>query len=131
VVLDVAHNPDGAQRLLMKARTVYPGSRFCILLAVSKDKDVQKIVSAMCEEAIVIVCTEAQSDRAMSSHALANIVRAKNSAVAVREVSDPKQALAVALACAAEENCPLLVTGTFFLMSAVRLALGFEEVVDF
>ena len=48
----------------------------------------------------------------------------------VREVTDPKEALAIAIECAAEENTLLLVTGTFFFMSAIRSALGFDESID-
>lgn len=130
VVLDVAHNPDGIQRLLMKAKRTFPNSRFCILLAVSHDKDVKEMVFTLCNEAVAIVCTEAPSTRAMSSSELARVVRGANPSLCVRDVADPQEALRAAVESAAAAGTPLLVTGTFFFMGAIRAALGLVEERD-
>lgn len=130
VILDVAHNLDGIERLLMKAKIRFPHSRFCVLFAVSYDKDVQGMVSKLCREAAAIICTEAPSERAMDSHTLAESVRATDPFVPVIEEASPREALAQAIEFAASEQSPLLITGTFFFMSAIRSGLGFDDEAD-
>ncbi len=130
VVLDVAHNPDGMQRLIMKAKASFPHRRFCFLLAVSQDKDVQEMISSLQGVAEMIVCTESQSPRAMPACMLAAIVREKIGDVQVLEASDSSEALVAALQGASVLQLPLFVTGTFFFMSAIRQNLGFDDVVD-
>jgi dihydrofolate synthase / folylpolyglutamate synthase len=76
VILDVAHNPDGIQRLLMKAKNSFPNSSLCILLAVSRDKDVREMIDLLRHEASIIICTEAASPRAMPAKMLADMVQA-------------------------------------------------------
>lgn len=130
IILDVAHNPDGVQRLVMKAKTTFPNHRLCILLAVSKDKDVEGMVDSLQESAEAIICTEADSLRAMPSSSLAELVKNRYPAVRVVEERDPKKALDLSLAISYDYRLPLIVTGTFFLMSAIRQELGFDDVVD-
>ncbi len=118
IILDVAHNPDGIQRLLMKARATFPNSRFCFLLAVCRDKDVHEMISLLQKDAATIVCTESSSPRALLACELSAIVRQYG--IEATEVADPKEALSLAVHISASAQLPLFVTGTFFLMSPVR-----------
>lgn len=130
VILDVAHNPDGIQHLLMKAKASYPNSRVCMLLAVSQDKDVKEMIESLCGFVEAVVCTEAPTSRAMPASMLAQMVQQASEDVHVMTASTPEKALCLALEFAATNHHILLVTGTFFCMSAIRQALGFPEVVD-
>jgi dihydrofolate synthase/folylpolyglutamate synthase len=130
VILDVAHNPDGIQHLLMKAKASYPNSRVCMLLAVSQDKDVKEMIESLCGCVGAVVCTEAPTSRAMPASMLAQMVQQASEDVHVMSASTPEKALCLALEFAATNHHILLVTGTFFCMSAIRQALGFPEVVD-
>ncbi len=130
LILDVAHNPDGMERLVMKAKGAFMSSPLCILLAVSQDKDVSEMIESLRGAAAAIICTEALSPRAMPAAALADIVRKKSDDIQVMENSDLKEALSLALDFSASHQLPLIATGTFFFMSAVLQALGFDETVD-
>jgi dihydrofolate synthase/folylpolyglutamate synthase len=130
VILDVAHNPDGIQRLIMKAHVSFPNSHVCILLAVSQDKDVKEMIEPLLCVAEAVICTEALSLRAMPAKVLADIVREGGGGIQVMEVADTEEALAMALEFSVSHELPLLVTGTFFLMSAIRQSFGFDEGVD-
>ena len=130
VILDVAHNPDGIQRLLMKAEASFPNTPLCILLAVSQDKDVKEMVASLRGAAMAIVCTESASPRAMPAEVLADMVRARGGDIQVLASSDSEEALLIALELSCSHQLPLIVTGTFFFMSAIRQSLGFNDGVD-
>jgi hypothetical protein len=66
----------------------------------------------------------------MPSSSLAELVKNRYPAVRVVEERDPKKALDLSLAISYDYRLPLIVTGTFFLMSAIRQELGFDDVVD-
>jgi dihydrofolate synthase/folylpolyglutamate synthase len=117
VVLDVAHNPDGIQHLLVKARQAFPAQKFCVLFAVSKDKDVQEMVALLLQECHVLICTESSSRRAMGAGELAALVRAMGGRAIGAAV--PAEAFAIALRAAAEHEAPLLVTGTFTVFEQI------------
>lgn len=117
VILDVGHNPDGIQHLLMKARHSYPKSRFCVLFSVSKDKDVQEMVKLLSKECAVVICTQSASHRAMPAGELAALVRSIGGSSI--EAPVPSEAFARALRLATELNTPLLVAGTFTILEQV------------
>ena len=114
VILDVGHNPDGIQHLLMKARHAFPASRFCVLFSVSKDKDVLEMVNLLSKECDIVICTQSASHRAMPAAELAALVRSIGGSAI--EASVPSEAFARALRLATELNTPLLVAGTFTIL---------------
>ena len=124
VIMDVAHNPDGISHLIAKAKD----HRFVFLFAVSCDKEIHAMVKIMAPVACGFVCTQADCPRVMSAEALAAIVTGLGREATA--VSDPTKAVSVAIAMAQKANAGLLITGTFYLMSVVKRALGYKEQED-
>jgi dihydrofolate synthase / folylpolyglutamate synthase len=51
VVLDVAHNPNGFDRLLEALEFHFPGKRFSAVIGMSADKDVKECLSVLTKKA--------------------------------------------------------------------------------
>jgi dihydrofolate synthase/folylpolyglutamate synthase len=116
VLLDAAHNPDGARALA----AFLAGRRFTAVVGISADKDAAGVLGPVAPLAERLVCTEAPSARALPASVLgAAAERLAPGRVAV-EPSWP-----VALARAGR---PAVVFGSLFLVGAVRAALLGEPV---
>jgi dihydrofolate synthase/folylpolyglutamate synthase len=118
VVLDVAHNPDGIQRLLMKTRATFPNSLVCFLMAVCRNKDIASMARLIKETAAIVICTQSSSWRAMAAEELAAHIR--NTGVEAIAAVEPSTAFRLAMGQAKARKIPLVITGTFFLMESVH-----------
>jgi dihydrofolate synthase/folylpolyglutamate synthase len=120
VILDGAHNPHGAAAL-GRAMETLPRPRV-LVLAVSRDKDVAGIVSALAGRADAVVATAYGQERALPPAELAAIVRAVAPSVHCAEAPDCAAALTRAAALAGPDGT-MLVAGSLFLVGEARQAL--------
>lgn len=112
VILDVAHNPQGARRL---AEAV-PRSIF--VLAVSDDKDAESMIAALAPKAELLILTAFDGRRAMPLETLAA------AAGVVPHCTSPTLAAAIELGTArADAEVPLVVTGSIFTVGQASALL--------
>jgi dihydrofolate synthase / folylpolyglutamate synthase len=114
VLLDAAHNPDGAEAL---ARSLPEG--VVAVAGVSADKDVAGVIAPVAARARQVIATEAPHPRAMPASELAALV----SGVPVTAEANFRSALALAR----QAGGPVVVFGSLFLVGAVRAFLLGEE----
>lgn len=115
VLLDAAHNVDGARALAAYLRRRHP-ERPALVVGVMRDKDVDGIIGALLPAVSSVVATAAGTTRAIPAHELAARVSAMGSAVPVRVEPDPSTAVEQALSGG---GC-VCVAGSIFLVGAVR-----------
>ena len=123
VVLDGAHNPAGAAALAEAIVREIPARRRVLVLAAMGDKDYAGILDALLPVTDRLVVTQAPTGRSAPAESLG-----KHAQLAGRDadvVLDPAEALATARA-AAEPGDVVVVTGSLYLVGAVRDALGLE-----
>jgi dihydrofolate synthase/folylpolyglutamate synthase len=131
VLLDGAHNPDGAATLAAALDDLRPhlgGDRTApvtLVMAAMADKDVDGIIRSLVGAASLrggrIVCTQVGLSRALPADALARKWTAARGAVsAVRIRREPIEALGLALA---EAEGPVVVAGSLYLVGALRAHL--------
>ena len=128
VVLDGAHNQDAARSLVAAVATVFPvGRRILVVGALGprRPEDFFDELTAMAPD-LVVACT-APSPRAVPAEELATLAIARR--MEVELVPDAVDAVRLALA-AAEETDLVLVTGSFYVLSAARRALNTDPVAD-
>ena len=123
VLIDAAHNPDGAQALAAYLRECHP-EKPTLVISVMRDKDVDQILAALLPVTSSVIATRAPSPRATPEGELARrIVDLQTELgrdVAVTTIADPEAAVAAAL-----DRSPLVcVAGSIFLAGAVRDALN-------
>jgi dihydrofolate synthase/folylpolyglutamate synthase len=114
VILDVAHNPDGAATLLQFLEQ--RGQPYDLLFGALADKDVAAFLPALAEGARRVILTAPRSGRALSVEQLAEMLASRP---AIAE-SAPEAALSRAL----EDGCELLlVCGSVYLVGDIRVLL--------
>ena len=118
VLLDAAHNAEGAQALAAYLRRWHP-ERPALVISVMRDKDIDDILAALLPVTSDVIATQVPSPRAMAAGDLARRVAGLTSAGSERSVTavvDPDAAIASAL----ERSDTICVAGSIFLAGAVR-----------
>lgn len=123
VLLDGAHNPQGARALAAHLRQWHP-ERPTLVLGVMRDKQVEDIAQTLLPAVSAVVATAAPTPRAIPAAELGRALReAGANVLAVEE--DPWQAVMTAL----EPGRPVCVAGSIFLVGAVRDALRLRAIL--
>lgn len=116
ILLDGAHNPDGARALAAAVRSIFPGRKAVLVIGTMADKDVSGILRELVPLAAGVYATAAAYWRSMDPETLARL--APGSA-AVRPASE-----ALRQAClAAGPGGLVLAAGSLFLVGEIRALL--------
>src|SRR6266511_330076 len=127
LVLDAAHNPDGARALAEALPEVSAGRPVIACLAVLEGKDVGGIVSALAPALAVAVCTELPAASltglgrpgARSAAAASLAAACAEAGLAVETVADPSNALERARALARGRGGMTLCAGSHYLLRQI------------
>ena len=128
VLIDAAHNPDGAQALAAYLRRQYP-ERLPLVISVMRDKDLDQILAALVPVCSDVIATRAPSPRAIPEEELARKVAEVQIRLgrgpAVMAIAEPAAAVAAAL----ERSNVVCVAGSIFLAGAVRDTLNARAIL--
>ena len=136
VLLDVAHNPDGAAALAEGLGEVAAGRPVVACIAVLAEKDAKAMIAALAPAVTHLVCTNLPADgpesenmdrfqsrrRSLGANALANA--ATEVGVGAEAIEDFGDAVARARDLARELDGVLLVAGSHYVLAPARAALG-------
>lgn len=120
VVLDGAHNPDGARVLVSAFRSAYPGQRCAIVLGCMGDKDLDGMLRELAPIARRLIAVRVASPRARAPLEIAAAARTHGIAA---EVAD---SVADGLAAAGRDE-RVVVCGSLAVVGVAREALGLSE----
>jgi dihydrofolate synthase / folylpolyglutamate synthase len=123
VVLDGAHNPEGARALVDGLDEAFPGRRVVAVIGVLADKDVEGVLRALLERAATAVVTRSPCPRTATPGDLAAVAGRFGREVLL--APDVHGALALADDLAGPDDV-LVVTGSLYLVGAARDQLGGE-----
>lgn len=115
VLLDAAHNPDGAAALVRSLRA-QDWRRVVLVSGMCSDKNVREVVRQFADVVTKVFCCRIPGDRGLDPDALAALYAAERVAAVV--VEDPRQALAAAETYAREVDLPVVIAGSIFLAGA-------------
>ncbi len=124
LVVDGAHNPQGAATLARAVADAWPGSKPTVLLGVLDDKDAEGIVMALAPVAAAFVCSRSASDRALSPERLAGVVEGVTGE-RPEVFADLEAALGRATGLGGEAG--VLVTGSLTMAADVRRLTGWDR----
>ena len=123
VLIDAAHNPDGAIALAAYLRQWHP-EKPPLVISVMRDKDIDEILAALIPVTSTVIATHAPSPRAIPEAELASRIADLQTRLgrepSVMTISDPDAAVSAAL----ERSSIVCVAGSIFLAGAVRDALN-------
>jgi dihydrofolate synthase/folylpolyglutamate synthase len=125
LLLDAAHNAEGAAALARALGEVAPGRRIVLVTSIVSDKDPEAILAALAPAAQAVVATRSDNPRALSPDALATVARRHFGEVAVD--AEPRAALAEARRRASAGGL-VVVCGSMFLVGELRAHLRGEPV---
>jgi dihydrofolate synthase/folylpolyglutamate synthase len=117
VLIDAAHNADGAMALAAYLKRWHP-DRPTLVISVMRDKDVDDILHCLLPVTSDVVTTQAPSPRALPAADLARRIAAMRAGQdgAIVAIADPGEAVASAL----ERAETICIAGSIFLAGAVR-----------
>jgi dihydrofolate synthase/folylpolyglutamate synthase len=115
VLLDAAHNPEGARALRDYLAAWHP-ERPSLVIGIMRDKDADAILRELLPVTSSVIATEADTPRAIPAGELAGRVSALDDARTVMACADPDAAMDAALA----RSATVCVAGSIFLAGAVR-----------
>jgi dihydrofolate synthase / folylpolyglutamate synthase len=118
VLLDAAHNPEGARALRSYLAAWHP-ERPVLVIGVMRDKDAEAIVSELLPVTSAVITTEAATPRAMPANELASRVKVLDAQRSIAAYMDVRAALAAAFA----HSRTVCVAGSIFLAGTVRECL--------
>ena len=122
VLIDAAHNPDGAEALAAYLRQQHP-ERPPLVISVMRDKDIGQILETLVPAVSNVIATRAPSPRAIPeaelAQKIADVQIRLGRSPAVSTIADPAAAVAAAL----EHANLVCVAGSIFLAGAVRDSL--------
>jgi dihydrofolate synthase/folylpolyglutamate synthase len=115
VLLDAAHNPEGARALRAYLARWHP-ERPSLVIGIMRDKDAEAILRELLPVTSSVIATAPDTPRAMPANELASRVRALDAARAVVACDDA----AAAIDAAVGTSAMVCVAGSIFLAGAVR-----------
>jgi dihydrofolate synthase/folylpolyglutamate synthase len=124
VVADGAHNHASAQRLAATARDYFPTQPLTLIFGASADKDVRGMLTELLDPSVNIhrvFLAQAAHPRACDPAELAALCHRLHPALPARVIPSVREALAEALATAAEDDV-ILGTGSLFLVAEIQAA---------
>jgi dihydrofolate synthase/folylpolyglutamate synthase len=123
VVLDGAHNPEGASRLARVILNDLDYEKLILVVGILKDKDMRGILEALVPLADTVVLTRSSYERAAPTAALERLVEV----MGVRCVKVERVAEAVKFArTLASVSDMVCVTGSLYTVGEARTALGLK-----
>lgn len=119
VLLDGAHNPDGALALAEALPVAVDGLRPLVLvISILDDKDARAMLATLLPRSDVVVATRSHHPRSLSPEALETAAREVGSAVAIELIDEPASALERARELAGSRGA-VVVTGSLYLVGDV------------
>ena len=116
IILDSAHNPDGA-RALKEALGIFSYSRLVLVIGVMKDKDIKGILRRLAPISCKIILTRADDERAAPAGALLKAL--KGHRLKSRAAPNVPAAIEMALEEALGDDA-ILITGSIFIAGEAR-----------
>ena len=117
IVLDIAHNPISIRTVLDEVENQFRPSRLIVVFAVSRDKDIEKMLEILASKADVLILTEYSNPRSMPSRLLFEMT--KKFTHIKRLVYDDALTAFEEAKRFAEHNDLILVTGSVYLVSDI------------
>lgn len=117
IVIDGAHNPDGAGALVSTIKSYLGGKRIIAIVGMLKDKDAEQTISVMSTLVSKFIIVQPENPRAMDKFELSELIKKFNGDYEVARDLPHACELSISLL---DDNAALLVFGSLYLASQLR-----------
>ena len=121
VLLDGAHNPDGATRLAQVIDNELDYEKLVLVIGILEDKDISQILEILLPLATTVIATQSSYERATPVRTIAAIIKRMGYECLVIEQVEEAMKFARTLAGVGDMVC---VTGSLYTVGEARTALG-------
>ncbi|SHG78237.1 dihydrofolate synthase / folylpolyglutamate synthase [Thermosyntropha lipolytica DSM 11003] len=119
VIVDVAHNPQGAEALSTSLYTLLPGRKKVLVCGIVDDKDAVETLRFLGKDTVKCIVTRPEGPRGENWNRVAAIIHSLYPQVEVYQVEDIKEAVGKGLKALAGDDY-LLITGSFYVINQAR-----------
>jgi dihydrofolate synthase/folylpolyglutamate synthase len=131
IILDVAHNPQGIDRLFASIQARFPDRTLSLLFGLSKNKDLQECLKSIAGKGSHYHIVEATNGRGAARECIREeLTRHSLSPPTISVHETIIDGVAAAKESARQNDNILVVFGSFFIMRDARKALGFHDTCD-
>jgi dihydrofolate synthase/folylpolyglutamate synthase len=116
VVIDAAHNPDGAQRLVESVQNTFKYRRLILVIGMLSTHSAEDVLNYLAPRADEVIATKSQWEKARPAQDIFDAACQLNPNV--RIVEPVSAAVQAALESAAEDDL-ILITGSFYTIGEV------------
>ena len=124
VIIDGAHNEEGVQALVGNVRKMFPSNRLLFVVAILRDKRLDRMIAHICAVADKIFISKNQSDRAADIEEQAQVARSTKTPFEIAE--GVVNAVGKAVDSAAVDDI-VVITGSLYTISEVLAADMFKR----
>jgi dihydrofolate synthase/folylpolyglutamate synthase len=117
IIIDGAHNPDGARALAETVCKHFAGKRILMVIGILADKEVERVLDRFLEITREFIVTEPDNPRKLSAQALAPLLEERGASCLQAE--KPEDAVALAKSKQGEYDL-LLFAGSLYLIGEIR-----------
>jgi dihydrofolate synthase/folylpolyglutamate synthase len=114
LVVDGAHNPDGARKLKQSIEQYFDFDRAILIMGASSDKDIAGVISELAPLFDKVIVTRSQHPRAMTSEPM--VAEFRRCGVEAQAVEAVPEALFLALSLAGDNDL-ICVAGSLFVVA--------------
>jgi len=116
IILDGAHNEEGVSELVVNLKEIFPGRKLYFIVAILRDKKLDKMIEDICSVAEKIYISKNESNRAADIEEQMDVVR--QSGIKGETAESISTALAKAKS-EISENDVIIVTGSLYTISEI------------
>jgi dihydrofolate synthase / folylpolyglutamate synthase len=128
LLLDGAHNPEGAQVLGQAIAELLPHQRIVLVIGILGDKAIPEVLAPVVPRATHVIVTRPNIPRAAVNDTVASVIRDIVPNVPVETADTVRAALQLAKQRRAEKADCILVTGSLYTISEARAILLSQQV---
>ncbi|HEU4963792.1 MAG TPA: folylpolyglutamate synthase/dihydrofolate synthase family protein [Bacilli bacterium] len=123
ILLDGAHNPQGAQALGQALGELLPDRRLVLVIGILADKAIPKVLSPILAHAAQVIVTAPDIPRAADVEEVAQVLRGLAPSLPVETAPTVREALGLGHALLQAPQDALVITGSLFTISEARTLL--------
>ena len=124
IVVDGAHNPDGARRLRESLEQYFNFERVILIIGASGDKDIAGVVSELAPVSVKVIVTRSHHPRTMAPAVI--VAEFAKYGVETHIVADVSSALSKALALAGDRDLICVAGSLFVVAEAIEQVTGYS-----
>jgi len=119
IILDGAHNEDGAKALASSIKEYLMGRRIVLCIGILKDKQYDKMLAELLPFAETVIACKVPNPRSLKADDLSDMIRRGEPGIRIETAENPEQALAE-IKKLQSDTAAIIICGSLYLVGPMR-----------